>query len=213
MRVGLLAVLMLLGACGGDQQLQPLAPGSVVLAFGDSLTYGTGAGRSASYPSVLSDLTGLTVINAGVPGEVTAQGRARLPELLAKHQPKLVILIHGGNDLLRRGSRAKAADNLRAMIELARDSGAGVVMLGVPAPGLLLRPAEFYGVVAEETDTPADLDALTDILQFPSNKADPVHPNAKGYEIWAEAMKAKVNTLGWWGEKELPRAFWRAIRD
>ena len=184
-----LIALVLLGACGSDQALRPLATDAVILAFGDSLTFGTGAGRNESYPSVLGRMIGRTVVNAGVPGEVTATGLSRLPGLLQQHQPDLVVLIHGGNDMLRRQNRSHAADNLRSMIGLARDSGADVVLLGVPQPGLILRTATFYTDVAESTGTPLDGDVLADILQYTSNKSDPVQPNSRGCRMLAEAVR------------------------
>lgn len=193
-RVGL--VILLLAGCGGSQQLSPLPRDAVILAFGDSLTYGTGASRSSSYPSVLAQMTGYKVINAGVPGEVTAVGLQRLPGMLEAHDPDLVVLIHGGNDMLRRQNRAAAAKNIEAMIALIRERNAQVVMLGVPQPGLILSTADFYEQVAESTATPIDADALADILQYASNKSDTVHPNASGYRMLAEAVHELLEDNG-----------------
>nr|WP_305909554.1 GDSL-type esterase/lipase family protein [Methylomarinum sp. Ch1-1]MDP4522473.1 GDSL-type esterase/lipase family protein [Methylomarinum sp. Ch1-1] len=94
--------LMLLFGCEQPPQLNKLPTEAVILAFGDSLTYGTGASPQRNYPSVLSQLTGLQVINAGIPGEISRNGRKRLPDILDKQQPDLLILIHGGNDILRK---------------------------------------------------------------------------------------------------------------
>ena len=172
----LIPIVLVLAGCGGDKTLQPLSPGAVVLAFGDSLTFGTGTTRTNSYPSQLADMTGFNVINAGVPGEISKRGVERLPGLLREHQPQLLILIHGGNDMLRRLGYGAAADNLKAMIQMARDDGVDVVMLGVPNPGLVLSSADFYAEVAEEMNVPIDEDAIADILQYPSNKSGQVHP-------------------------------------
>lgn len=189
-------VLILLVACGDGAGLKPLPDRSVILAFGDSLTFGSGAPSGASYPVVLEELTGFRVINAGVPGEVTAGGLRRLPDWLERHQPKLVVLIHGGNDMLRRMSRRAAAANLEAMITLIRDAGAEVVIVGVPQPGLILSTAAFYMDVAEKTGTPIEKDVIADILQYQSNKSDAVHPNAKGYRMLAEAVREQLVDAG-----------------
>ena len=184
-----LVMLVSLAGCGSEPTLKPLPQGAVVLAFGDSLTYGTGTSLGDSYPAVLSRLTGLNVINAGIPGEISAKGLQRLPGLLEEHDPELLILIHGGNDMLRRMSYRATAENLRLMIELARQKDIDVVMLGVPKPGLVLSSADFYAEVAEELDVPFDEDAISDILQYPSNKSDAVHPNQGGYRMLAESIR------------------------
>ncbi len=190
-KFALLFLASLLVGCGSSSDsLTPLSGDAVILAFGDSLTFGTGTTPDKSYPAVLQELSGRKVVNAGIPGELSAQGLARLPGLLDAHRPDLLILIHGGNDILRKKSLEQAADNLRKMIALARAKGAEVVMMAVPNPTLILSPADFYASVAEETGVPIEIDALADILQFPSNKSDTIHPNAKGYRKMAESLYA-----------------------
>ena len=70
--------MCLLAGCTQSAKLPPLAGDGVLLAFGDSLTFGTGAAEGESYPAVLERLTGLKVLNYGVPGEISAAGLARL---------------------------------------------------------------------------------------------------------------------------------------
>lgn len=183
-----LAALLLLTGCDSPTPPRPLAQDAVVLAFGDSLTRGTGAPAQAAYPAMLSELLGRTVINGGVPGEVTAQGRERLPDLIEHHRPQLVVLLHGGNDLLRRRDPAETAANLRAMIDQIRSAGADVVLLGVPGPGLLLRSEAFYADIAREAGIPYDGDTIPQILGDRELKSDTVHPNAQGYRRLAEAV-------------------------
>src|SRR5688500_62415 len=101
----------LLWGCGDSARLAKLPPDAVVLAFGDSLTFGTGAPEPASYPSQLERLIGRKVVRAGIPGEVSEAGLARLPAALDEHQPRLLILTHAGNDFLRKLDRKAAASN------------------------------------------------------------------------------------------------------
>ncbi|MDQ2695830.1 MAG: GDSL-type esterase/lipase family protein, partial [Pseudomonadota bacterium] len=169
-----LALVLLLAACQRDPTLPALSSDAVILAFGDSLTYGTGADRGQSYPDVLAELTGRQVINAGVPGEVTAQGRERLPAMLDKYQPELLILLHGGNDLLRRHDPQQAADNIRAMVREARDRGYSVLLVGVPRPGLWLESAAFYEDVAREFTIPLEADIVAVVEGDAELKSDPI---------------------------------------
>jgi len=191
-----LLLLLLLAGCGGGPELARLPPGAVVLAFGDSLTAGTGAGSGEDYPSRLAALSGLQVINAGIPGEQSAQGLARLPGLLAEHRPALVLLCHGGNDILRRGDGEQLRANLRGMIEAARASGADVMLLAVPTLGLGLRPHPAYADLAKEHGIVIEQRALTDVLFDPALKADGVHPNGAGYGLLAERLDRLLRERG-----------------
>jgi len=190
-----LLLLLSLAACGSSlPSVSPLGEDAVVLAFGDSLTFGTGSDEKQSYPARLEALIHRTVINGGVPGEVTGQGLERLPGLLEKCEPALLILCHGGNDLLRKMDENKAADNIRAMIRMAKGRGTDVVLIGVPKPGLFPSTAALYGDIAKEFDIPYEAKALTDILSTGSLKSDPIHPNADGYDKLARSVAALLKT-------------------
>lgn len=190
------ACAALLWGCGKDPQLPPLAVTDSVLAFGDSLTFGTGAPQGRSYPDVLAGLIGRKVINAGVPGEITADGLKRLAGVLRQAAPRLVVLCHGGNDMLRKHSLAAAEANLRAMIETIRASGAAVVLLGVPRPGVFLSTAEFYERVAEDMEVPIEAEIVPDLLGDRQYKSDTVHPNARGYARMAAAVAELLKERG-----------------
>lgn len=168
--------------------MRPLGGSDTVLAFGDSLTFGTGAQANTSYPAQLAPLIGRSVVRSGVPGEVSTDGLARLPAVLEEHAPRLVILCHGGNDLLRKMDLAQTERNLRQMISIIRGTGAQVLMLGVPKPSLSLSTAEHYDRIAQELQLPYIREALSEILGERGLKADSVHPNAAGYKQLAEII-------------------------
>lgn len=195
-RLLILSFLALPGGCSQGAQLPHQAADGVVLAFGDSITAGTGAGPGESYPDQLGGLTGRKIINAGVPGEVTAEGLLRLPEQLESVKPSLLILCHGGNDLIRRLDQRQAAENLRGMIRLARDRGVAVLLVAVPSPDLSLKPPAFYAEIASEFGIPIESKALGRILGKGSLKSDYIHPNAAGYRQLAEALTALLKKSG-----------------
>jgi len=185
-----LLLLLLLPACSRDTpSLSPLASGAVILAFGDSLTYGTGVDSDSSYPAQLAKLSGHEVINSGVPGELSQSGLARLPDELDEYRPALLVLCHGGNDMLRRRSMAEMQSNLEQMIALARKRGVQVVMLGVPQPAIFgLESAPPYIEVAKKTGVPMEESVIPEVLADRGLKSDQIHPNAAGYQMIAEAV-------------------------
>lgn len=194
----LLALLfMLLAGCGSSSpQLSKLAVSDVIVAFGDSLTYGTGAADHESYPAVLSQLINRQVVRAGVPGEVTAQGLQRLPQVLEEHRPRLVIVCLGGNDMLRKVPVPEIKSNLRAIIKSIRDQGIAVVLVGVPQPALITSAPEFYAELAREFALPYEGKVVTSVLYSSELKSDPIHPNAKGYRRMAQALAELLRKSG-----------------
>ncbi len=220
----MIIVVINLPLCASGAGLPLLAKDAVILAFGDSLTFGTGAAPRESYPAVLERLVGRRVVNEGIPGEITDEGLARLPEVLKREKPALLLLCHGANDLLRFLDKRQAAGNLRAMIRLAREKGAAVVLIAVPLPGIALSPEPFYveiaaekgatvriavpslGItlspeplyreIATEMDLPLEENALTTILSNGTLLSDPIHPNAAGYRQLAESIASLLKRNG-----------------
>ena len=195
-RLAAALLVLALAACGERPKLEHLASDAVVLAFGDSLTYGTGAATSDSYPAVLEKRIGRKVVNAGVPGETSGEGLARLPGVIDEVQPRILILCHGGNDFLRKLDEGRAAENVRAMIRLAREKGIGVVLLAPPRPGIPPAVPSFYREISAALKIPFDEGTIKAVLLDSRLKSDFVHPNAQGYAKIADAVHEMLRKAG-----------------
>jgi len=191
-----IGIFPLVGCDQPSDKLKPLSQDAVILAFGDSLTFGTGAAPEQSYPSLLAEMTNLKVINAGVPGEVSSDGKKRLAKLLEETQPDLVVLCHGGNDLLRKQSRTQLQTNLQTMVDEILASGSQVILIAVPALGFNLAPLPLYLDIAESKGIPVEPTILSEVLMDPSLKADHVHPNALGYQQFAQSIHSLLIDSG-----------------
>ena len=186
----------IVASCSDKAELQALDADSTILAFGDSLTYGTGTSRNKAYPAVLQRLINRKVINAGIPGEISKNGLSRLPGLLAKHHPELIIICHGGNDILRKLDLSKTRDNIQQMINLARQNNSQVMLIGVPEFGLFLNTVPIYQALADENQVPISNDILGDIIGNNSLKSDHIHPNTQGYQLLAENIHVVLKQSG-----------------
>lgn len=198
----LLAATAGLGGCSRQPKGTPVPAGATVLALGDSITFGTGATPETSYPAVLARLTGWNVVNAGVPGHVSAQALERLPELLQEHKPALVLVSIGGNDFLRRLPETDTSSRVRAICEQARASGAQVLLVAVPRPSLVgavarsLDDHPLYATLAKELQLPLHANGWSDVLSDPALRADPIHANAQGYEKFAQGLADTARAAG-----------------
>lgn len=193
--VAVLAV-MSLSACSPGPQLSSLDNDAVILAFGDSLTAGKGVAKIDNYPSVLAQLSGRQVINAGVSGETTEQGRQRLPALLKEHQPELVILLEGGNDILRNKPAAEIKANLQSMIELIQQHNSDIVLVSVPEKKLFSSSAPWYAELAETHNIVLEESIIADLLGDRQYKSDSVHFNKAGYRELALRLNKTLQKHG-----------------
>jgi len=192
----------LLTACGNKKR-RAIPSGSTVLALGDSLTEGYGATLQTSYPTVLTSLTGWQVINAGISGNTSEDALKRLPDLLSKHQPKLVLTCIGGNDILRRVPETRMRSNIVSICQHIKNSGTPNMLIAVPRFSVIgavtgsLNDHPVYESIAKELDLPLLSSAWSKILSNDSLKFDTVHANAQGYRRFAELLAQSLHEVGY----------------
>jgi acyl-CoA thioesterase-1 len=198
--IGMLVLVASLISSCSRPSWSPLGPDAVILAFGDSLTKGYGAPEQHSYPVVMAGLVGRRVLNYGVSGETTMEGRRRLPDVLSRTTPNLVILMHGGNDILRNTDSVTTKENLAAMITMVRKTGAELFLVGIPAKSLFSSSADFYPELAQEYGLMFDGETVARLLKTPSMKSDLIHFNKPGYAELARRLTQVMVTNGVLGE-------------
>lgn len=197
-----LALSALLAACGKAAKLPAIPRGASVLAFGDSVTFGTGAAEGEDWPTLLAAMTAWDIANAGIPGDTAAAGRTRIGPLLDEFRPALVIVELGGNDFIRRRSHNAVKEDLRSIVREARQAGVQVVLVAVPELSLLGavagRPSDaaLYAELADEEGVPLVPDVFSSILARPELCADRIHPNARGYQAMAAGIHAALQSIG-----------------
>ena len=201
------------GACSSrpdnDPQTGAQAPDTsnadlpIILAFGDSLTFGSGVDRKLSYPSQLQDELdrrgyAYRVVNSGISGDTTSGGVARLNTALAL-EPDIVILELGGNDGLRGVPVEVARDNLRTMIASFKEIGSRVILAGMTlplnyGPDYIREFESIYVDLSEELDVvriPFFLEGLIEEYER-YMQPDGIHPTGEGYTI---VVATVVNTI------------------
>ena len=179
-----------------------------LLVLGDSLSAEYGLKRGTGWVALLerqlaAEKMKVTVVNASISGDTTSGGRARLPALLAQHQPTLVVIELGGNDALRGLPLDMSRDNLLAMTRLAQQSGAKVALLGMQVPpnygrDYAQRFARIYVDVAKATRSALVPFFLKGIADAPDSlawfQADRIHPKEEAHprlltNVWPTIKK------------------------
>ena len=161
--------------------------GTDIIAFGDSLVAGVGATPGHDFVSLLSQQIGQPIVNLGVSGDTTARGLMRLAELDA-YNPKVVMVLFGGNDYLQRVPQVRTFENLTESVESIQAKGALVLLLGVRG-GLLNDHFDTEFKKLQKTrDTAYVSDVLDGILGKQEYMSDEIHPNGTGYARIAERV-------------------------
>ena len=176
-----------------------------IVAFGDSLTAGFGLPQDETFPAQLEAALKargqtVSVVNAGVSGDTTAAGLARLDWALPDDASAVIIEL-GGNDALQGLPPEATKAALEKIIERVQAKGVPILLAGMEAPRNMGKDyveafAAIYPELAERYDLvfyPFFLDgaALNDGLM----QADGIHPNAKGVARIVEGILPKVEEL------------------
>lgn len=194
MKKFLIALIFIIGAWGAmrffSSSSYPITnskpSGENIICFGDSLTFGTGAGSDMDYPSQLSKMIGKPIINAGVPGNTTADALKRLENDVLSLSPRIVLITLGGNDLRNKISKDSAFANLNKIVRLIQGKGALVIIGGVNIPFMGRGFGKAYQELAKETGSVLIVNVFEGIMGKSDLMSDPIHPNDKGYTIMAQ---------------------------
>jgi len=174
-----------------------------VLIVGDSLSDAYSMPREAGWAHLLSERLGtdFKVVNASISGETTAGATTRMDDLLTDHNPELVLIILGGNDGLRALSPRQIKDNLAAVIEKSKASGAEVTLMQIRmppnlGPAYVRRFEQVYPELAEEYDIELLPFFLDDLFDRPGMMmADGIHPTPEAQPKMLERLWPALEPL------------------
>lgn len=171
------------------------SPGTHIIAFGDSLVQGVGASsEELNFVSLLSKRIGKPIVNLGVSGNTTRDGLARISEL-DKYKPKVVLLLLGGNDYLRKVPEDETFRNLEKLIQDIQKRGSIVLLLGIRGGLLTDRFEQRFEELAEQNNTAYVSNVLSGLLTNEEYMADAIHPNDAGYRIISDRIYPVLKDL------------------
>jgi acyl-CoA thioesterase I len=185
--VGLVGIAVLLGFVyvhffGKTDVKNYPSSGEGIVAFGDSLVEGVGSKNGTGFVGPLSSMLREPIKNYGRPGDTTAQGLERLPQVLSENpNPKVVLVLLGGNDYLRKVPIEQTFSNLRSIITDIQKTGAVVVLLGVRGGALGDKFESRFEALADEMKVGYVSDVLSGLYGRSEYMSDTVHPNDAGY--------------------------------
>jgi acyl-CoA thioesterase I len=165
-----------------------------IVCLGDSLTEGVGADAGEDYPSVMSRELAIPVVNRGRRGDTTEQALARLPEIL-EGNPRLVVVLLGGNDFLRQVPRSESKRNLAEVVRRLQAHGAMVAIAGMRLGMFTDEFSSIYEATAKQLGAYYIPQVMEGILSNPELRSDPIHPNAAGYRVLGQRIAEKLKPL------------------
>jgi len=169
--------------------------GDQIIAFGDSLVQGVGASPGHDLVTVLSRRLAVPIVNAGRSGDTTSAALARLDSAVLTRRPRIVLVLLGGNDLLRRVPREVTIENLTEIVRRIRARGAAVALASVEVGFLTGPDARAIDTLAARTSSALVPDILGGILGRRDLMADGLHPNDRGYEMMADRLEPVLRDL------------------
>jgi lysophospholipase L1-like esterase len=158
----------------------------IIVCFGDSLTFGTGADKGMDYPSQLAKMIRKTVMNEGIPGDTTTSALRRLDRDVLSKNPDFVLITLGGNDLKNGVSVDLAFGNLKHIVQTIQKHGAKVIIGGLMFPGIDRGFGRGYEDLAQQTGAMLVPNIFEGIVKNPDLMSDSIHPNNSGYNIIAQ---------------------------
>ena len=179
----------------GDPRAAKPTAGQGIIAFGDSLVEGRGATPGHDFVSVLSRRLGVPIINAGRSGDTAESALSRLDRAVLARDPRVVIVLLGGNDFLRRVPKEKTFGHLATIVERIRQRGAAVVLVGVTVGLLSDTYGPEYEGLARRTSAGLVPDILGDIIGHADRMSDSIHPNDQGHQMIADRLEPALRDL------------------
>ncbi len=162
--------------------------GTDIIAFGDSLIVGTGASsESKNFVSLLSKKIGIPIINLGISGNTTADGIARLNQF-DKYHPKIVLLLFGGNDYLKKIPKEETFIDLEKIIADLQRRGTIVVLLGIRGGILSDKFDTEFEKLRDKYHTAFVSNVLDGLIADDRYMADSIHPNDIGNQKIADRI-------------------------
>ena len=193
--IGLAVLAALWSLRSGTPHAAKPTAGERVIAFGDSLVEGVGASTGRDVVSLLSARVGVPIVNAGRSGDTTGTALARLDSAVLSRRPRVVIVVLGGNDFLRRIPHEETFANLDAIVARIRQRGAAVILVGLSFGVLADTYGDSYEDLARRTSSGLVPDILAGILGQPGLMADHIHPNDRGYRMMADRIEPALREL------------------
>lgn len=169
--------------------------GQNIIAFGDSLVVGFGASPGNGFVAILSNRLGRPIVNAGRNGDTTQTSLERLEQDVLSQDPRIVLLLLGGNDALRKVAVEETFDRLATMIDRIHQTGAAVVLVGVRGSLFGDRYEHAFEALAEAKQVNYVPDILRGIFGHPSLMADAIHPNNDGNLLMADRLESVLREL------------------